>query len=181
MFIDIGANVGGYALSAAALAGPSARILAIEPQPAIFERLVFNIHQNAFSTVKALECALTDKDGDVTLFVDTSNSGESSVRFVNSSQDSVAVKVAAKTLKTVVVEEGLQRIDALKIDAEGAEDLILEPYFRDVEPALWPGLLIIDNPPGRTPYTIPAVADRVYHLVGRTRSNSLYERSAPPA
>ena len=177
VFIDIGANVGGYALFAAALAGPNARILAIEPQPEIFERLIFNIGQNPFGTIKALECALTDKDGTVTLFVDGSNSGASSVRFVNSSQDGAAMQVTAKTLKTVVAEERLDRIDALKIDVEGAEDLILEPFFRDVGEDLWPRLLIIDDPPGRAPYAIPALAEGgPYRLVARTRSNSLYER-----
>ena len=134
VFVDIGANVGGYALFVAALAGPSARVLAIEPQPEIFERLVFNIGLNPFGTVKALECAVTDRDGTVTLFVDPSNSGQSSVRFVNSLQRSVAVKVTAKTLKTVVAEEQLTRIDAMKVDVEGAEELILEPFFRHVAP-----------------------------------------------
>ncbi len=42
-FVDIGANVGAYALFVAGLAGHGARILAIEPQPDIFARLVTNI------------------------------------------------------------------------------------------------------------------------------------------
>lgn len=181
VFIDIGANVGGYALFVAAQAGPNARILAIEPQPEIFERLEFNIRQNPFSTVKALECAITDKDGTVTLFVDRSNSGQSSVRFVNSSADGVAVKVTARTLKSVVEEENLDRIDAIKIDVEGAEDLILESFFRDVDPKLWPSLLILDDPPGRAPFAVPALSEGGdYQLVGRTRSNSLYARQTLP-
>ena len=55
VFVDVGANVGGYALFAATLGGPKARILAVEPQADIFERLSFNIRQNSFTTVKALE------------------------------------------------------------------------------------------------------------------------------
>jgi len=39
VFLDIGASVGGYALFVAAHAGPSARILAVEPLPEIFDRL----------------------------------------------------------------------------------------------------------------------------------------------
>ena len=177
VFLDVGANVGGYALFVAALAGPHARILAIEPQPAIFERLVFNISQNPFGTVKALECAVTDKDGEVTLFIDTANSGQSSVRFVHTSSEGVAVRVAAKTLKSVMADERLDHIDALKIDVEGAEDLILESFFRDLDERSWPRLLIVDDPPGRIPYAIPALTEgRAYRLVARTRSNSLYER-----
>ena len=182
VFVDIGANVGGYTLFVAALAGPTARILAIEPQPEIFERLVFNISQNPFGTVKALECAVTDRDGTATLFVDPSNNGESSVRFVHSSNDGLALKVTAKTLKSVMAEEELEHVDALKVDVEGAEDLILESLFSDVDQRLWPTLLIVDNPAAREPYASPMLAEGgPYRLVGRTRSNSLYERRAPVA
>ena len=96
---------------------------------------------------------------------------------MNSSGESDAIKVTAKTLKTVLLEEHIHRIDALKIDVEGAEELILEEFFRDVEPSLWPQLLIIDDPPGRVPYAVPALRESgTYRLIGRTRSNSLYER-----
>src|SRR6478752_991709 len=42
VFIDIGANIGGYALAVAAMAA-GAKILAVEPHPEIFDRLVYNI------------------------------------------------------------------------------------------------------------------------------------------
>jgi FkbM family methyltransferase len=83
VFLDIGANIGGYALSVAAHAGPGARILAIEPQPEVYERLVYNIRQNPFATVKALDCAVADRDGEITLFVHHDNRGESSIRIVS--------------------------------------------------------------------------------------------------
>ncbi len=68
VFIDVGANVGGYALFVAANAGPLARVLAIEPQPEIFERLIYNIRQNPFASVKAMDCALVVFVGDLTMF-----------------------------------------------------------------------------------------------------------------
>jgi FkbM family methyltransferase len=176
-FIDIGANVGGYSLFAAALAGPHARILAIEPHPGIFERLSYNVRQNPFGSIKALECAVTDRDGTITLFVDPSNSGESSMRFVNSHGKAHAVKVPAKALRTILTEEGFDTLDALKVDVEGAEDLILEPFFRDVEPRLWPKLLIVDSSTSRATSSIPVSGTgSAYKLVLRTRSNSVYER-----
>ena len=46
-FVDIGANVGLYSLFVAARGGPRTRILAIEPQPGIVERLPFNLEANA--------------------------------------------------------------------------------------------------------------------------------------
>ena len=62
-FVDVGANVGAYSLFVAAKAGPSARILAIEPQPEVFDRLTYNMRQNPFGTVKAVACAVADKVG----------------------------------------------------------------------------------------------------------------------
>ena len=58
VFLDVGASVGGYALAVAALGGPRARILAVEPLPSVFERLVYNIRQSEFANVKAVSCAL---------------------------------------------------------------------------------------------------------------------------
>jgi FkbM family methyltransferase len=123
-FIDIGANIGAYSLFVAARAGRGARILAVEPQPEIFARLAFNIAQNPFGTVKAVACALADKPGELTLFIDPTNRGESSVRILNSSAGT-SVKVPAMTLLSLVEGEGYDRIDAIKLDVEGAEDLIL--------------------------------------------------------
>src|SRR3712207_8816448 len=44
--IDVGANIGAYSLFVAARTGSSARILAVEPQPHVYDRLVRNIRLN---------------------------------------------------------------------------------------------------------------------------------------
>lgn len=179
VFIDIGANVGGYALFAATLAGPGARVLAIEPQADIFERLSFNIRQNSFPGIKALELAVADRDGDVTLFVDARNKGETSMRLVGTQGPGGAVRVPAKALGTIVAEEGFTRIDALKLDVEGAEDLILEAFFRDVESRLWPRLLIVEDAPGRWAIDLPGLIGRQgYRVALKTRTNIVYERAS---
>lgn len=175
-FVDIGANVGGYSLFAAALAGSHARILAIEPQPEIFERLVYNVRQNPFGSIKALECAVADQDGDITMFLDPANSGEASMRFVNVREQGKSVRVASKTLATVLAEERLDRLDVLKVDVEGAEDLVLGPFFRDVPTPLWPKLLIVDNAAIQTGALVEGLG--AYRKLLRTRSNDIFERVA---
>jgi FkbM family methyltransferase len=143
IFIDAGASVGGYALSLAAVA-PRARILAIEPLPEVFERLIYNIDANAFANVKALSCALADRDGEVTLFVNAINRGESSVRVVSGDWRGARMRVPAKSLLSVLREEGYRRLDAIKLDIEGAEDLVLDAYFRDAPASLWPRLIVME-------------------------------------
>lgn len=175
-FIDVGANIGAYSLFVAAQAGRGARILAVEPQPEIFARLAFNIAQNPFGTVKAVACALADKPGELTLFIDTVNRGESSVRILNSST-ATAVKVPAMTLLALVEGEGYDRIDAIKLDVEGAEDIILEPFLRDAPEALWPGFIIIEDSRQRWQSDLVGLLKRSgYKLIAQTRLNLVFER-----
>ncbi|MDJ1159471.1 FkbM family methyltransferase [Chelatococcus sp. SYSU_G07232] len=177
VFVDIGANIGAYTLFVAAKAGSSARILAVEPQPDIFERLIFNIRLNPFGTVKAVACAVADKVGELTMFLDPANKGESSVKIVGSS-GTTALRVPATTLLALAQSEGLTHIDAAKLDVEGAEDLILEPFLRTAPESLFPKLLIVEDGSGRWQVDLPALlTDKGYRLIKKTRLNFIFERA----
>ncbi len=178
-FLDIGANIGGYTLFVAANAGQGARILAIEPQPDIFARLTHNISLNPFGTVKAISCAVADKDGELTLFVDPNNRGESSVKIVSGDRGVGNVKVPAKRLITILKEEGFTRVDAAKLDVEGAEDLILDTFFKEAPKPLWPLMLIIERGNARWSIDIPGLLlKQGYKVISTTKNNQIYERSA---
>ena len=178
VFIDVGANVGGYALFAAALGGPGARVLAIEPQPDVFERLVFNIRQNSFANVKALDCAVADRDGEITLFVDERNKGESSMRLVGTRGQGTSIRVPAKTLGTIVAEEGYGRIDCVKLDIEGCRGHRARGVLPRGEPDALAALArrrgrtgsLDDGPAG-------LIAQQAYRVALRTRTNVIYERA----
>lgn len=176
VFLDIGANIGGYSLAVAARAGAGARIHAFEPQPEIFERLTYNIRANPFGTVKAHALAVADRNGEVTLFLDPRNKGEASVKIV-SADHARQVKVAARTLAFIVEDEGLDHIDAMKLDVEGAEDLILRRFFTDADASLWPKLIIVERGSERWSFDlIEFLAERGYRSIGETRNNHLLER-----
>lgn len=179
IFIDVGADVGGYALFVAAEAGPEARILAIEPQPDIFERLVFNIKENGFSTVKALACAVSDQEGPVTLFVNPTNSSETSMRLVNAHAKGKQITVQARSLASLLADERLPRVDAMKLDIEGAEDLVLEPFFQEVPRALWPAILIVEEVSARWGIDLHALLEtQGYRVEQHTGTNVIYSRAA---
>jgi FkbM family methyltransferase len=178
-FIDVGSNVGWYALFLAREAGPavSTRILAVEPQPEIFDRLIYNIRQNPSCTIKAVDCAVADKTGELTLFLDPLNRGEASLKIVNSSQTD-AIRVPAVTLLDLLAREGLTRVDAIKLDVEGAEDLVLDPFFRDAPASLYPSLFIIANVPERWQSDVVGLLkSKSYRLILETRMNLVFERS----
>ncbi len=179
VFLDLGANVGPMSLFVAGQAGPRARVLAVEPQPIVYERLVYNLRQNPAVMVKALNCALADIDGEVNLFVNPFNLSETSMRVVNVEGGGEVLRAPAKSLATIVREEGFERIDAVKIDVEGAEDLVLEPYLNAEPPEYWPRVIILAYTPERWDVDLCGLLKNSgYVRVLRTRANVIYERTA---
>jgi FkbM family methyltransferase len=175
-FVDVGSNIGPYALFVAAHAGPSARILAIEPLPDVFDRLTYNIRLNPFGTIKAVACAAADKSGELTMFLDERNSGGSGMKIVGSGKPET-VRVPARPLLDLVREEGFSRLDAVKLDTEGAEDIILEPFLRNAEPELLPKLLMFQDSSRQWQTDLPRLLEsHGYRLVLKTRMNYVYER-----
>ena len=89
------------------------------------------------------------------------------------------MRVPARALASLLGEEGFDRLDCVKLDVEGAEDLILEAFFRDVAPRHWPRLLIVEDAPGRWAIDLPAlIAAQGYRAALKTRTNVIYERDA---
>ena len=177
-FLDIGSNIGAYALFVAAFAGPRARILAVEPQPDVFDRLTYNIAQNPFGTIKAVACAVADKAGELTLFVDPRNRGESSLKIVGTNE-SAQIRVPAVTLLGLAESEGIAKIDAIKLDVEGAEDLILEPFLREAPKSLHPTLILVENGTDQWQIDLSALLEgHGYRRIATTRLNLVFERTA---
>ncbi len=102
---------------------------------------------------------MADKVGEITLFVDNKNSGESSVRLV-SSLSGKQLTVPATTLQQLLADEGYDGLDALKLDVEGAEDLILEPFLRNAPGASWPRMIVIEDSAARWQTDLLAILAR---------------------
>ena len=176
VFVDVGANIGGYSLAVAAAAGADARIVAIEPQPVIFERLAYNISVNPSGRVKALRLAVADREGEVTLFLDRQNQGEASVKII-SAEGAGQVRVAARPLLAILEDEGFDHVDAMKLDVEGAEDFILQRFFGEAPEPLWPRVLIIEKGESRWGFDLLGLlAEKGYRTVRETRNNRILER-----
>ncbi len=177
IFFDIGAGCGAGSLFVALRAGPRARILAIEPQPILFERLVYNLGQNPAATVKALACAVADVDGRATLFDNPRDLAQTSMRIVDAETGGSCFSVEAKSLATLVHDEGLRRIDLMKLDVEGAEDLVLEPFLTGEPDFLWPRALVLAYSPAKWEVDLLGLLEsRGYVPVARTRVYVMYER-----
>jgi FkbM family methyltransferase len=146
-FVDIGANVGLYSLYLATCG--DVRTLAIEPQPGILERLRFHLAANPSAKVDVIPVALSDREGEATLVLNESDSGGTHIDKQDGGQDpGERITVPCRPLLAVLAEAGIGTIDALKIDVEGAEDIVLAPFLRDAPQSLLPRLILIEDTRG---------------------------------
>jgi FkbM family methyltransferase len=118
--LDIGANIGCFTLQAARHC-PQGRIFAVEPLPANYALLEENIALNRLANVHARCLALSASDGTQTLH----HGGQCTSLHWNAT-DSQAMEVPTRTLRSFLAAEGIERVDFLKMDCEGAEfDILL--------------------------------------------------------
>jgi FkbM family methyltransferase len=178
VFIDIGANVGLFSLFVAARAGPGAVILAFEPEPENVRRLQFNIEVNPGLPIRVVPIALAEKEGSLLLKVDSRDRGGTrTLRADDGAEQAGTSRVRCRPLVDVLMEQGLQSIDALKIDVEGFEDVILAPFFRDAPRSLWPRLLIIEDTSNLWQVDLLSELSALgYSVAARTKLNVLLRR-----
>jgi FkbM family methyltransferase len=146
VFVDIGANVGTYALYVGQKSGATARLIAFEPHPRTRQKLLFNLRANALPTRDVIDAACGGEDGHLDLWSDGgSNIGHTSLLKEGTSNAKVSERVRVTPLLRVVQDRGIPHIDLLKIDVEGFEDRALMPFFRSAPRSLWPKHLLIET------------------------------------
>jgi len=117
--LDVGANIGIYTLLAAKR---EASVFAIEPDPDNALQLRRHVQMNGLSNlVTVLEMAATDSKGQVALYKNPANSGGSTLFGTG-----YAIHIAGNTIDSL----DLPPLDVCKIDAEGAEAIVLEGMQR---------------------------------------------------
>jgi FkbM family methyltransferase len=114
--VDVGASIGVVALLAAKI---GCRVLAIEAERANYDRLRANIALNELQ-LDPLRLAITDYCGTATLYVFPPNRrGHHTL-----ARDAAAIAtqtVECTTIDDLLARQGIDRVDLLKIDVEGAE------------------------------------------------------------
>jgi FkbM family methyltransferase len=132
--VDVGANMGTYALRLAAIAGPGGRVHAFEPQRVICNMLAGSVALNGLTNVICHNVALGDREGEVALpqfdYSQPLNFG--SVEFGPEQTEKLHQARGHDPAQEEFVplmpldRWGLQRLDLIKIDAEGMEVQILD-------------------------------------------------------
>lgn len=130
VILDIGANIG---IASVYLAHrfPDARIYSFEPVPANVELLRLNAAAYPRITVCPLALGATDGDVEIHFSDDPCNFGGFS--FSHQGSDSNRkLRVQRRNIGAVLNELGIDHVDLIKIDTEGAEHEILTALDADV-------------------------------------------------
>jgi FkbM family methyltransferase len=152
--VDAGARIGTFAAKASLAVGEEGKVIAIEPEPRNFARLVKNIEANRFGNVVAIQKMLWSRRQESTLHLSAYGAAHSvfSHEFYNSTGDSV--RVEADTLDNILHELGIQAVNFIKMDIEGSEAEAL----KGMQETLAVG---------------PQMAIAAYHPVGDARSDTI--------
>jgi FkbM family methyltransferase len=176
-FVDLGANVGTYSIFVGTLAGPGARILAVEPQESLLRRLKENIALNGLD-IQIAPVAVGDREGTIEFAVDTNNLGFTSLNTSRKGRgERRMIRLPMRKLLGLVEEHGFERIDALKADIEGAEDLALIPFIEEAPRTLWPKLIILEHSAGEWRRDCaPFLLERGYVASKAAGANMIFQR-----
>lgn len=124
--VDVGCNCGFYTLIAARAVGASGRVVAIDANPRMVELTQRSIAANGMhGHARAVHGAVTDAPGPVEIGVPDAfmGSGSMLVRAGEHPMEVTTLQAPGDRLDAFLA--GDLRVDVLKIDAEGAEPLIL--------------------------------------------------------
>lgn len=130
--IDVGAYIGIFSLVASKRVGPKGCIYSFEPVPISYERLMRNIKINKAQNIKAYNWGLSNRNEILPINVPRKIPGEATLCQTSATEIYRGIKVqkdvieiSLKPFDTFYNEECLNKVNIVKIDAEGEELKIL--------------------------------------------------------
>ena len=149
--VDIGANIGCFALEAGRRVGPSGKVYAVEPEEQTYNRLVENVRLNGRYPVTPIRGAVAGRSGVLELnvpgrdFLFTSIYKEVDGRPISGTVQ----RVSCQNLEDLLQSNGIKRVALLKLDCEGAEHEIIDTMSPDLARRIDNLIIEFHNIPGR--------------------------------
>src|SRR5215216_3561946 len=128
--VDVGAHIGKYTIIASKMVGSQGKVTAIEAHPVNYDILKKNIVLNKLDNVIALNYAVHSKETKVKLYEPGQEKGFTIYNTIMTdrtleSKNQKYIEVKANTLDSLLVENGINQANWIKIDVEGAEYEVL--------------------------------------------------------
>jgi FkbM family methyltransferase len=124
--IDIGAHIGRYTITGSKQVGSTGKVVAIEADPDNFELLKRNIALNNLANVLPLNYAVFSTRTRIKLYEQSASAKYNSVMLTRAAKTKNYVEVNADTLDSILKQNGINQINWIKIDVEGAEFEVLK-------------------------------------------------------
>lgn len=146
VFLDVGANAGMFSLFASSLLQRGGVVVSVEPQPKVFARLKFNMtaaNDLAAEGVRTVlvQAALGPEAGTAELAI-PKELGQASLRTEVGGE---RISVPMLPLGDLLRREKVSRVDVMKIDVEGFEDAVLQAFFENEAPTLFPHAVLMEH------------------------------------
>ena len=180
IFVDVGANVGAYSFWVLSLLDGSVRVIAVEPDPSLVRQLRYNARLNGVGDrMQIVEAAVAGYSGTGTLTLNPRNSGQNLLAREEGPAEAASIPVRVATLMDVADEAGLACIDCLKVDVEGREADVLDPFLSAAPRSRWPKSLIVELNRGpdsgrESRELVDRLTSRGYRLTRRTAMNGVF-------
>jgi FkbM family methyltransferase len=124
--VEIGAHVGYLTLLMARATGSTGRLLAIEANPDNYALLAENVRRSGLDHVHTVHAAAWRSAGELTMGLSADNTGDHRV-YVH---PDVTGTVTVPSVRVDDLLEATQRIDVVKVDAQGVDHVALEGMRR---------------------------------------------------
>lgn len=125
--LDLGAYCGATACAFSRTIGPTGRVIAFEPDPKNYTHLVHNIHTHNAPNIIPINKGLWSKTATLK-FQAEGNMGSSVAEITG--RHSKIVEIPVISLDEAVETNGVERLDFVKMDIEGAEEPVLASASR---------------------------------------------------
>ncbi|MEU7578668.1 FkbM family methyltransferase [Streptomyces sp. NPDC041068] len=132
VFVDVGANIGVFAVLGSQLVGSTGRVVAVEASPDFHRRLLRHAELNGCDNIRAVDTAVSDGRKKLTFVLASSrNMGANSIVPYDGPAESTFEREAVPLAELLDADE-ISRARVIKIDVEGAEGGVV----RGLRPAL---------------------------------------------
>jgi FkbM family methyltransferase len=123
--------------------------------------------------------ALSDDAAGLSVQLDRRDRGGTRTTKQDAGAAAAGVSVPSLSLLQLLEKEQVSAIDALKIDVEGFEDVILAPFFRNAPDQLLPRLIIIEDCRGSWKADLMSIMiAKGYTIVTRSKLNFMLRLSS---